>query len=64
MIKQIGGCKVKLLKRSALVFLAAAVLLSLAACAGTTQKTVLFSYEGEEFYSGTFSFMLSSEKAY
>ena len=54
----------KLLKRSALVFLAAAVLLSLAACAGTTQKTVLFSYEGEEFYSGTFSFMLSSEKAY
>lgn len=27
-------------------------------------KTVLFSYEGTDFYSGTFSYMLSSEKAY
>lgn len=40
------------------------MLFSFCACASGAEKTVLFSYEGTDFYSGTFSYMLSSEKAY
>ena len=54
----------KLVRKTVVLLLAAAMLLTFCACATGAEKTVLFSYEGTDFYSGTFSYMLSSEKAY
>ena len=54
----------KFVRKAVVLLLAAAMLFSFCACASGAEKTVLFSYEGTDFYSGTFSYMLSSEKAY
>lgn len=54
----------KFVRKAVVLLLAAAMLFSFCACASGAEKTVLFSYEGTDFYSGTFSYMLSEEKAF